>query len=68
MVNRISDFGTRPTPSSTRPTSEGWAGRAAPLPPGRRWEGNVNGFRGRVNLLGPFDPDAPRGTYLDIMV
>lgn len=70
MVDGISGFGGRPggITTPTRPNAEGWGRPAAPVAPGRRWEGNVNGFRGRVNLAGPFDPDAPRGTYLDIMV
>lgn len=25
-------------------------------------------IRGKINLKGPFDMDAPRGTYLDILV
>lgn len=70
MANRISGFGGSPggTTIPTRPASDGWTRTNAQVSPGRRWEGNINGFRGRVNLAGPFDPDAPRGTYLDIMV
>jgi hypothetical protein len=71
MADRISGFGGRPSgaTSSPRPSSEGLTGRTAVVgPPARRWEGNVNGFRGRVNLAGPFDPEAPRGTYLDILI
>ena len=70
MADRISGLGGRTSglTSSTRPTIEGSRRATTPVAPGRRWEGNINGFRGRVNLAGPFDPDAPRGTYLDIMV
>lgn len=70
MADSISSLGGRPgaTTTTTRPTSDGWRRASAPVRTGMHWEGNVNGFRGRVNLSGPFDPDAPRGTYLDIMV
>lgn len=70
MADRISSLGGRAgaATTSTRPASDGRGRPVAPTGGGRMSEGNVNGFRGRVNLAGPFDPDAPRGTYLDIMV
>ncbi len=71
MNDRISATGNQIVPGfdGVRPASAEGRRVAAPTTGGGgdRREGGFE-FRGKVNLRGPFDADAPRGTYLDILV
>ncbi len=71
MDNRIDRPGAGLRPAGIRtvdqPLDEGRGGAL------RRGDSAIGGGRRgetswRINLAGPFDPHAPRGTYLDIVV
>lgn len=71
MENRIDWSGGRPAGSIARLDPPGRDGRGAGV---AARAGALSAALGRnergwhIDVAGPFDPDAPRGTYLDILV